>query len=116
VLALQEQDSVASALGLADADVLMHRVADAARNIAWTSDDTWRRIRSALRGPLGRVSNRTRSLGGGIRLRDGEVHLEPDASAADDPFLPLRTAVAAATHHTVIERASLERLAVDAVI
>jgi [protein-PII] uridylyltransferase len=115
VLALQEQDSVASALGLADADVLMHRVADAARNIAWTSDDTWRRIRSALRGPLGRVSNRTRSLGGGIRLRDGEVHLEPGASAGEDPFLPLRTAVAAATHHTVIERASLERLAVDTV-
>src|SRR5579862_912600 len=115
VLTLQEQGPVATALGLTDADVLMRRVAEAARNIAWTSDDTWRRIRSALRGPLGRVSNRTRSLGGGIRLRDGEVHLEPEASGATDPFLALRTAVAAATHHTVIERASLEVLASDAV-
>ena len=39
VLALQEQDGVAAALGARDADALMGDIAAAARSIAWTSDD-----------------------------------------------------------------------------
>ena len=116
VLALQEQDGVAAALGERDADVLMAKVASAARSIAWTSDDAWRRVRSSLRGPLGRIGRRDRSLGPGLTLRDGEVHLEADARPADDPLLVLRAAAAAAQHETVIDRMSLERLVNDAPI
>jgi [protein-PII] uridylyltransferase len=114
VLALQEQDGVAAALGEPDADVLMAKIAAAARSIAWTSDDAWRRVRSSLRGPLGRIGRRDRVLGPGLVLRDGVVHLEADASPAEDPLLVLRAAAAAARHETVIERASLERLVSDA--
>ena len=92
VLALQEQDAVAEALGLADGDALMAGVAAAARMIAWTSDDAWRRVRSSLRGPLGRIGKRDRALGDGVILRDGEVHLDADADPAGDPLLALRAA------------------------
>ncbi|MCU1462475.1 MAG: glnD [Acidimicrobiales bacterium] len=114
VLVLQDQDAVAAALGVANADVLMSQVAEAARAIAWRSDDTWRRIRSALRGPLGRVSRHTRSLEGGVQMRDGEVHLDNGTDPAADAALVLRTAAAAATNRTVIDRQSLERLAASA--
>jgi len=110
VLAPQDQEAVARALGLADDDELMRRVAEAGRTIAWTSDDTWRRIRSALRGPLGRVNRRTRDMEGGIQLRDNEVHLNGTADPAD-PGVALRAAVIAAGHQSVIDRDSLERLA-----
>lgn len=114
LLALQEQDGVAAALGLESADALMAGIAEAARAIAWTSDDTWRRLRSALRGPLGRIGRRTRTLDGGISLRDGEVYVDGDV-APDDPTVVLRAAVAAAGNATVIDRASLERLSAQAV-
>ncbi|MDQ1404316.1 MAG: [protein-PII] uridylyltransferase, partial [Actinomycetota bacterium] len=110
VLVLEDQDPVAAALGLADADGLMAGIAEAARLIAWTSDDTWRRIASSVRGPLGRLARRTRALAPGVDLRDGEVHVEP-GTAATEPLAPLRAAAAAAQEHTVIDRASLESLA-----
>ncbi len=111
VLLMQEQDSVARALGDSDADALMARVAEAARTISWTSDDAWRRIRSSLRGPVGRSGGRAHPLGPGLVLVDGEVVLAADAAPADDACLPLRAASAAAGRGTVIERRSLERLA-----
>lgn len=111
VLALQEQDAVGRALGLADGDALMAIVASAARAIAWTSDDAWRRVKSALRGPNGRVGKRDIALGDGVMLREGEVHLTADADPDGDPLLALRAARCAADRATVIERASLERLA-----
>jgi [protein-PII] uridylyltransferase len=114
VLALQEQDGVAEALGARDADALMRDIAAAARSIAWTSDDAWRRVRSSLRGPLGRVGRRDRVLGAGLLLRDGEVHLDATARPDADPVLVLRAAAEAAKHSTVIDRASLERLVADA--
>jgi [protein-PII] uridylyltransferase len=111
VLALQEQDAVAKELDLRDADALMANIAAAARAIAWTSDDAWRRIRSSLRGPLGRIGKRDRVLGEGVILRDGEVHVAGDVDPADDPLLALRAARFAAELATVIDRDSLERLA-----
>jgi len=115
-LVLEEQDAVAVALGDADADALMHRVAEAARRIAWTSDDTWRRIRSSLRGPLGRAATRTRSLGGGVALRDGEVHVDTVPVTSFGPALALRAGLAAAVHHTVIDSESLVRLGAATVV
>ena len=88
VLALQEQDGVAEALGEADADALMANVAAAARTIAWTSDDAWRRVRSSLRGPLGRVGRRDRVVGAGLdpaRRRDPPRQRPRDPG--DDPLL-----------------------------
>ena len=114
VLTLQEQDGVAHALGLADADVLMADVAAAARRIAWTSDDTWRRVESTLAGPAARTGQRPRALGDGVVLCDGEVTLDQGASVGHDPTLALRVAVAAARHGAVIERHALERLTVVA--
>jgi [protein-PII] uridylyltransferase len=113
VLALQEQDGVAEALGEPDADALMANIASAARSIAWTSDDAWRRVRSSLRGPLGRVGRRDRAVAPGLMLRDGEVHLDASARPDEDPVLVLRAAAEAAKHETVIDRASLERLVSD---
>src|SRR5206468_4215947 len=76
-LLLQEQDAVAAALGDADADALMARLATAARTIAWTSDDAWERIGSSLQGPRGRVAAADRPLGAGLVLREGVVELAP---------------------------------------
>ena len=114
VLALQEQDGVADALGLVDSDALMAGVASSARAIAWTSDDAWRRVRSSLRGPLGRIARRDRVLGEGVVLRDGEVRLAVEADPAVDSILALRAARLAAEHATPIDRLSLERLAEQA--
>ena len=44
-LLLQDQDQVADALGFTDADALMLAVSTAGRQIAWVSDDVWRRRR-----------------------------------------------------------------------
>jgi [protein-PII] uridylyltransferase len=110
-LTLQEQDAVAARLGLADADALMARVAGAARTIAWTSDDTWRRVRSALRAPVGRIARRAREVAPGVVLQDGEVALAPSTQA--DAVVALCLARAGARHQGAIERQSLERLAVE---
>jgi [protein-PII] uridylyltransferase len=44
---------------------------------------------------------------------EGEVELTSASAVGDDPLLPLRTAVAAATHRAAIERRTLERLALE---
>ena len=111
MLALQEQDGVAEALGFADGDALMAASRRPRAAIAWTSDDAWRRVRSSLRGPLGRIGKRDRVIGEGVILRDGEVHLATDADPADDPLLALRAARLAAEQAILIDRDSLERLA-----
>jgi len=113
-LVLQEQPAVASAVGDDDADVLMSRIAGAARTIAWMSDEAWWRVGSSLKGPLGRIPRRDRQVAPGVLLRDGEIRLDLDASPATDPVLVLRVATAAAAHATIIDRVSLERLVAEA--
>jgi [protein-PII] uridylyltransferase len=113
-LLLQEQDGVAADLGLGDADELMAEVAAAARTIAWTSDETWDRIASSLRGPSGRSSRADRHLGPGLVLRDGVVSLTADADPASDPTLVLRAGAAAAEAGTRLARPTLDRLAREA--
>src|ERR1022692_82923 len=44
-LLLQDQDQVATSLEFTDADALMAAVSAAGRQIAWVSDDVWRRRR-----------------------------------------------------------------------
>ena len=48
-LALQEQDAVAAALGVGDADALARGLASAAREVAWITADVWSRVRDRLR-------------------------------------------------------------------
>jgi [protein-PII] uridylyltransferase len=112
-LLLQEQDGVAAALAMPDADALMARVATAARTIAWTGDETWDRIASSLRGPSGHSAPADRRLGPGLVLRDGLVELTREADPGD-PSLILRAAAAAASAGTRLSRSALDRLAAEA--
>lgn len=114
-LALQEQDRVAEAAGYADADALMAAVAEAGRAIAWASEDTWRRITSALAGPRGRRVARDRDLGRGVVLREGEVVARRAgvAGAATDSGTWLHAAAVAAEHEVPIGRETLARFAAE---
>lgn len=109
-LLLQDQDAVAAALGLRDADVLMAGVAGAARSIAWAGDDAWRRIRSWLAGPRGRALAPDRVLGPGIVLREGEVEVLGDGGGSELTAI-LEAAEAAAQNGTRLSRAALATLA-----
>ncbi|WP_415951487.1 [protein-PII] uridylyltransferase [Streptomyces sp. KLOTTS4A1] len=106
-LALQEQDQVAAALGLLDADVLLREVYEAARTISYASDVTWREVGRVLRARKVRPRLRPRwgsrspapersPLAEGVVEQDGEVVLARVARPDRDPVLPLRAAAAAA--------------------
>ncbi|MFD4034036.1 [protein-PII] uridylyltransferase [Streptomyces sp. NPDC058637] len=107
-LALQEQDQVAGALGLLDADALLRQVYEAARTVSYATDVTWREVNRVLRARS--VRPRLRAiLGGGAKVApertplaegvveaDGEVVLARTARPEKDPVLTLRAAAAAA--------------------
>ncbi|GHA84692.1 MULTISPECIES: [protein-PII] uridylyltransferase [Streptomyces] len=107
-LALQEQDQVAGALGLLDADALLRQVYEAARTVSYATDVTWREVNRVLRARS--VRPRLRAiLGGGAKAApertplaegvveaDGEVVLARTARPEKDPVLTLRAAAAAA--------------------
>ena len=112
-LMLQEQDGVADALGISDADVLMAQIAGAARTISLISDEVWERVEAeqARTRNKGRPLRRTEELGGGMFADELGVHLGPGADPSTDPTLVLRVAAAAAKRGQRIDRQSLERLA-----
>ncbi len=113
-LLLQEQDAVAAALGLEDADALMLQVSTAARTIAFAADTTWRRVLRAAprRRLLGRRPSPTarRPLADDVVEQDGEVVLALEADPASDPELVLRVAAAAAHAGLPIAPTTLDRL------
>ncbi len=121
-LLLQDQDQVAAALGFPDADALMLDVSTAGRQIAWVSDDVWRRRR--LWDPTPPPRRRFRrtapdprppvapaDLGPEMVDVNGEIALTPTAPVSDDPALALRLAATAARLDRPIARGSLHRLA-----
>lgn len=115
-LLLQEQDAVAAALGMADADALMAAVSGAARTIAFASDTTWRRVLAPTtsgRRRFGRRAPVRRPLADDVVEQDGEVVLARDASPADDPVLVLRVAEAAARTGLPMAPHTLERLTAE---
>ncbi len=126
-LLLQDQDQVASALGFPDADDLMGAVSTAGRQIAWVSDDVWRRRRAwdpapapkrRLRRGGGSADSQTApdgalltELGPDLAEVDGELVVTSAAAVSDDTSLPLRLAATAAQRDLPIAKVSLYRLA-----
>jgi [protein-PII] uridylyltransferase len=117
-LVKQEQIPIAAAFGLDDADELMRRVFDAARTIAYATDEACRRAMVASRPPKrwGRrgAGAQRRPLADGVVEHDGEVHLARDADPTGDPVLVLRVAAAAAQAGLPIGVHVAKRLADDA--
>ncbi|MTE21198.1 [protein-PII] uridylyltransferase [Streptomyces sp. TRM43335] len=112
-LTLQEQDQVAEALGLPDADALLRRVYEAARVISYAGDVTWREVGRVLRSRAARAPRavpRT-PLAEGVVEQDGEVVLARTARPERDPVLPLRAAAAAAQAGLPLARPAVRRMA-----
>ncbi|WP_329567930.1 [protein-PII] uridylyltransferase [Kitasatospora sp. NBC_01266] len=135
-LALQEQDQVAAALGVLDADTLLRQVYQAARTVSYASDVTWRAVdrllvarrsrgrrpfrfafggagRSGGAQPAARGVVARRPLAEGVVEQDGEAVLAQSARPAADPVLTLRAAAAAAQAGLVVAHATVRRLAAE---
>ena len=120
VLLLQEQDAVAQALGLNDADDLLRRVYMAGRAISYASDTSWRRVvRVTRRAPRRSFRQVRRSgpdrvpLSDGVVAQDGEVVLANDARPDRDATLVVRAAAAAAQASLPLAQVTVERLAAE---
>ncbi|MFE9252266.1 [protein-PII] uridylyltransferase [Streptomyces sp. NPDC007088] len=121
-LALQEQDQVAAALGLLDADTLLRQVYESARTVAYAGDVTWREVSRVLKARSVRPRLRAMLSGGkpapernplaeGVVEQDGEAVLARAARPDRDPVLPLRAAAAAAQAGLPLSLHAVRRLA-----
>lgn len=121
-LLLQEQDGVAAALGYADADALLGTVYRAARAIAFSVDEAWRRVdawlpstnRKWLPGRRRPAPAQRRPIADGVIEQNNEAVLARDADPVGDPALLLRFAAAAAEQSIPMAPHALERLAAEA--
>lgn len=111
-LVLQEQDEVAAALGLLDADALLRALAGAARGAAYAFDQCARQVERfrSTRRRRGRDAIRRRPLADGLVEQDGAVVLARGVDPAGDPTLTLRAAAAAAASGLPIATATLDKL------
>ncbi|WP_246342437.1 [protein-PII] uridylyltransferase, partial [Actinomadura verrucosospora] len=112
-LVQQEQEAVAHAVGLADADALLSAIAEAARTVTYAADHLWRRV-ARTTGPR-RTPVERRPVGDGAVEHDGEVVLARNADLRD-PALVLRVAAAAAHAGLPLAPATVARLAADAAL
>ncbi|MFD3512198.1 [protein-PII] uridylyltransferase [Streptomyces sp. NPDC058657] len=120
-LALQEQDQVAEALGVLDADVLLRQVYEAARTISYAGDVTWREVARVVRARSvrprlkallgGRPAPERTPLADGVVEQDGEAVLARTARPERDPVLLLRLAAAAAQAGLPVNRHAVRQLA-----
>jgi len=122
-LLLQDQDQIAAALDFEDADVLMAAVSAAGRQIAWVSDDVWRRRRLWDPTPPPKPHWRLRRgdrpptpagpvpVGPDMVDMGGEIALLPTAPVSEDASLAFRLAARAAELDRPIAKGSLYRLA-----
>ena len=107
-LTLQDQDAVAALVGADDADAHVRAIGAAARSVVWITSDMWSRLRSAERGPSGRVSGEHRA-GGPVVVRDGRVGL--DHGAPVDTASVLALAARSAELRAPFDRDTLDRIA-----
>ncbi len=112
-LLLEEQDAVAAALGLPDADALLADVAGAARAVTHALDRTSRRARGAIasRRGLRRRRPALRPLGPDLVEHEGELWLGGQARPVVDPTLALRAGATAARHGIPVSPVTAEHLA-----
>ncbi len=122
VLVLQEQDRVAEALRLDDADALLRAVGGAASAVTNAADITWRRALSASAPRRSRFINAgsgrapvLRLLGAGLAEHDGEAVLTAQADLRSDPLVVLRLAARAARAGLPPSASSVDRLVGDSV-
>ncbi|MFJ1617174.1 MULTISPECIES: [protein-PII] uridylyltransferase [unclassified Streptomyces] len=125
-LGLQDQDQVAAALGLLDADALLRQVYEAARTVSYATDVTWREVNRVLRARSVRPRLRAMLGGGraatpertplaeGVVEAEGEVVLARTARPERDPVLVLRAAAAAAQSELPLSRHVVRHLAATA--
>jgi [protein-PII] uridylyltransferase len=106
VLTLQEQDAVAHALDVEDADDLIRALASVGRSVQWISGDVWRRLAPGRRRAR-RLARKEREVEPGIWLRRGAVELSESAEL--DARTVLRAAAVAARRGRPLSRATLER-------
>lgn len=109
VLSLDDQDGVAEALGEANSQELMYRLALAARRIAWHSDEAWSNWERAR----GRKRRRKgpEAISPQLELVDGQIELREHIDPSVDELLVLRVAEAAARTGNTIGRECLQSLA-----
>ena len=104
-LVLQEQDAVATLLDADDADVMVRRLAAAARRVAWIARDVWSGAREETL-PAAVVAE---PVAPGVTVRGGRVHVEAAAGVVAMAGL-LEAAAVAAERRIPFDRASLGRL------
>ncbi|MBT2213697.1 [protein-PII] uridylyltransferase [Actinomadura sp. NEAU-AAG7] len=115
-LVLQEQDAVARALGMPDADALLRATAEAARTIAYAADHLWRHVSRRPAPPDGAARGVVRRpVGDGAVEHGGEVVLARGADLRD-PALILRVAASAAQAGLPLAPATVARLAEQAAL
>ena len=112
-LLLAEQDAVAVAMGLPDADALLADVAHAGRSLAYALDLTARRARGATttRRGLRRQRPRLRTVDTDLVEHEGELCLGAGAHPQTDPVLALRAAAAAAAERLPLSPVTAGHLA-----
>ncbi|TDD73329.1 [protein-PII] uridylyltransferase, partial [Actinomadura rubrisoli] len=108
-LVLQEQEAVARALGMLDANVLQRSIAEAARTITYAGDHLWRRVERFTARRAARGAER-RPVGDGAVEHEGEVVLARGADLGDPALVP-RVAAAAAQAGLPLSPATVARLA-----
>ena len=106
VMHLEDQDGVAALCGFPSADAMVSALSNAARSVAWVGDEVWARVAASRMKPVP-----DRNVAPGVRLHDGEIHLDETVDPESDPSLLLRVAASAARHRTRIDRPTLDRLA-----